>query len=53
VDDPQQRCPDINLAKQLLQWHPNTQLQEGLGKTINYFRTCLQSERWAHLLENK
>ena len=37
-DDPRQRRPDINLAKQKLNWAPSTQLEEGLIKTINYFK---------------
>jgi UDP-glucuronate decarboxylase len=37
-DDPRQRCPDIALAKRELGWEPQTQLAEGLQKTIEYFR---------------
>jgi len=37
-DDPVQRCPDISLAKERLQWKPQTSLDEGLEKTILYFR---------------
>lgn len=40
-DDPQQRKPDIELAKKSLDWNPNVQLEEGLSKTIAYFKTCL------------
>jgi UDP-glucuronate decarboxylase len=40
-DDPMQRCPDISLAKQLLDWEPKTALDDGLEKTIAYFRTLL------------
>jgi UDP-glucuronate decarboxylase len=37
-DDPTQRCPDITLAKNLLDdWQPEIQLEEGLKKTIRYF----------------
>ena len=36
-DDPLQRCPDINQAKQKLDWHPTTDLKDGLEKTISYF----------------
>ena len=36
-DDPKQRKPDISKAKNLLHWEPNTLLEEGLLKTINYF----------------
>ncbi len=37
-DDPQQRQPDISLAKEKINWQPETQLQEGLAKTIAYFQ---------------
>ena len=36
-DDPKKRCPDISLAKKLLNWEPKIGLEEGLLKTINYF----------------
>ena len=38
VDDPRQRKPDISLAKKMLDWAPVTPLEEGLAKTIAYFR---------------
>ena len=37
-DDPLQRCPDIRLAKAELGWSPKIALEEGLAKTIQYFR---------------
>jgi nucleoside-diphosphate-sugar epimerase len=37
-DDPLMRKPDITKAKQLLQWEPKIPLEEGLKKTIEYFR---------------
>ena len=37
-DDPIQRCPDISLAKSLLDWQPSVALDAGLEKTIGYFR---------------
>ena len=37
-DDPQQRRPNIELAKEVLKWEPDTQLEEGLIKTIDYFK---------------
>ena len=40
-DDPLQRCPDIALAKERLQWEPQVALREGLEKTIEYFRQVL------------
>lgn len=38
-DDPQQRKPDISLAKNLLGWDPKVSLEEGLLKTIDYFES--------------
>ena len=40
-DDPKQRRPDISLAKQALDWEPTVSLEEGLVKTIAYFRHLL------------
>jgi len=37
-DDPKQRQPDISSAKQMLQWEPVVALNEGLRRTISYFR---------------
>ena len=37
-DDPQRRCPDIGLAKKLLNWEPEIPLEEGLRRTVDYFR---------------
>jgi UDP-glucuronate decarboxylase len=37
-DDPRQRKPDIGKARTLLDWQPRTTLEEGLRKTIDYFR---------------
>jgi UDP-glucuronate decarboxylase len=39
IDDPQQRKPDITLAKDKLNWEPKIALSEGLDKTIEYFRS--------------
>ena len=38
LDDPKQRKPDISRAKAILGWEPGIQLNEGLVKTIEYFR---------------
>jgi UDP-glucuronate decarboxylase len=38
-DDPLQRKPNIELAKDRLQWQPRIELKEGLKQTINYFKT--------------
>ncbi len=42
MDDPTQRQPDISLAKEKLNdWEPKVQLEEGLSKTIEYFKTII------------
>ncbi|MCI5208803.1 MAG: SDR family oxidoreductase [Candidatus Electrothrix sp. ATG2] len=41
-DDPQQRQPDISLAKEKLGWEPKVSLREGLVPTIEYFDNFLQ-----------
>lgn len=38
-DDPGQRRPDISLAKEQLNWEPKIQLEEGLSKTIEWFKS--------------
>ena len=40
-DDPQRRQPDISRAKFYLDWEPTVPLEEGLSKTIVYFRDYL------------
>ena len=40
-DDPKMRRPDITLAKERLDWEPKVKLDEGLKKTIEYFKTTL------------
>lgn len=42
VNDPTQRKPDITLAKEKLNWEPAIALEEGLDRTINYFRSQVQ-----------
>lgn len=37
-DDPKKRCPDITKAKELLSWQPKIDLEDGLKKTIEYFK---------------
>jgi UDP-glucuronate decarboxylase len=41
-DDPTQRQPDITLAKEKLGWEPVIKLEEGLAKTIDYFKTVVK-----------
>jgi UDP-glucuronate decarboxylase len=38
IDDPVRRCPDITKAKKILNWKPTTSLEEGLKKTIAWFK---------------
>lgn len=40
-DDPIRRCPDITKAKSLLNWKPSVTLEEGLIKTIDYFKNII------------
>jgi len=42
-DDPKKRKPDISLAKKLLNWKPETSLEQGLLKTITYFENLLKN----------
>ncbi|MBX3321963.1 MAG: SDR family oxidoreductase [Phycisphaeraceae bacterium] len=39
ADDPRQRQPDITLARSRLNWEPKIQLNEGLARTIDYFKS--------------
>lgn len=41
ADDPKQRRPDITKAKEILGWDAKVALEEGLGKTIGYFKSLL------------
>ena len=41
VRDPQQRRPDITRARAILQWEPKVSLEEGIAKTIPYFKSKL------------
>jgi dTDP-glucose 4,6-dehydratase len=43
-DDPKVRRPDIERARHLLDWSPKISLEEGLGRTIEYFRSKLQTQ---------
>jgi UDP-glucuronate decarboxylase len=42
-DDPTQRCPDITKARTLLGWEPRVPLEEGLKRTIDYFRALIEA----------
>ena len=41
-DDPQQRQPAIDLARQQLNWQPTVSLEQGLSPTIDSFRNLLE-----------
>jgi len=42
IDDPLMRQPDISKARRLLDWEPKVSLEQGLAKTIEYYRTKAQ-----------
>ena len=44
-DDPVRRCPDITLAKERLRWRPVVRLDEGLEKTVKYFKKVITQSR--------
>jgi len=46
-DDPKQRRPDISRAQKLLDWNPSIPLNEGLQKTISYFKQRVESKQQA------
>lgn len=44
-DDPKQRRPDISLAKEKLDWEPKINLDQGLEKTIEYFKGVIYGDK--------
>ncbi len=44
IDDPLRRCPDISIAKDSLNWQPKIGFEEGIKKTIEYYREALKGE---------
>jgi dTDP-glucose 4,6-dehydratase len=44
-DDPRQRRPDTSRARQILGWEPTVSLEEGLTRTLEYFRTALATAK--------
>ena len=44
-DDPRQRRPDIALAQRVLDWQPRVRIDEGLARTIDYFRRTLATRK--------
>jgi dTDP-glucose 4,6-dehydratase len=43
ADDPKQRCPDISRARSLLGWEPSIGLEDGLIRTVDYFRGAIRA----------
>jgi dTDP-glucose 4,6-dehydratase len=41
-DDPKKRRPDITRARELLGWEPKIQLEEGLRRSMDYFRQAIE-----------
>jgi dTDP-glucose 4,6-dehydratase len=44
-DDPTRRRPDITLAQKLLGWSPKVSLREGLERSLEYFKACVEAEK--------
>jgi dTDP-glucose 4,6-dehydratase len=44
-DDPTRRRPDITRAQTLLGWTPKVSLREGLGRSLEYFKACVEEEQ--------
>ena len=47
TDDPKQRRPDISRARNLLGWEPRVDVRDGVARTIEYFRSLLNTDRMA------
>lgn len=45
VDDPTQRKPEITMAEEILKWKPTVELEEGLKRTIDYFKGDISNIR--------
>ena len=43
-DDPKQRCPDISRAEKYLNWRPETNLHQGLQRTIEFYRQVSEAQ---------
>jgi UDP-glucuronate decarboxylase len=43
-DDPKVRRPDLSIANQILGWNPKVPLQDGLVKTVGYFKNHLEQQ---------
>ncbi|CAN5515972.1 GDP-mannose 4,6-dehydratase [soil metagenome] len=51
VDDPKVRQPDITRAKTVLGWEPRIEFQEGISRTIEYFRGCLERGQFGERIQ--
>ena len=49
ADDPVQRCPDIGMARRVLGWEPEVALEDGLARTIEYFRLMVREREAARV----
>lgn len=49
-DDPRQRRPDIDKARELLGWNPQVELKEGLSRTVEYFDRVMGAKKKVALL---
>ncbi len=47
IDDPTRRRPDISRARSMLGWEPRVPVREGVSRTIEYFRSLLNTDRMA------
>jgi UDP-glucuronate decarboxylase len=50
ADDPTQRCPDIGLARRVLGWEPTVMLEDGLTRTVDYFRLMVRERALSSVL---
>ncbi|MEY2505299.1 MAG: dTDP-glucose 4,6-dehydratase, partial [Verrucomicrobiota bacterium] len=53
VDDPKVRQPDITRARKVLGWEPKVNFEEGIVKTIEYFKGCLERGELGERIELK
>ena len=53
LDDPTNRCPDLNIAKNILNWTPKVDLELGLQKTIKYLQNNIYMEMLKEFYSHK
>ncbi len=49
-DDPTRRRPDLTRARTLLGWEPTITLRQGLERSLDHFRACVEAEKRIHVL---